>query len=45
MDEPSSERGWRQGLTLFIFSFLYKDNPLFKLAEISTWVSRSATRS
>ena len=21
------------GLTLFIFSFLYKDNPLFKLAE------------
>ncbi len=33
------------GLTLFIFSFLYKDNPLFKLAEISTSVSRSATRS
>ena len=23
------------GLTLFIFSFLYKDNPLFKLAETS----------
>ena len=21
------------GLTLFIFSFLYKDNPLFKIAE------------
>ena len=21
------------GLTLFIFTFLYKDNPLFKLAE------------
>ena len=21
------------GLTLFIFSFLYQDNPLFKLAE------------
>ena len=26
--------GWvATGLTLFIFSFLYKDNPLFKLAE------------
>ena len=26
--------GWvAAGLTLFIFSFLYKDNPLFKLAE------------
>ena len=30
----SSIGGWvAVGLTLFIFSFLYKDNPLFKLGE------------
>ena len=28
--------GWvATGLTLFILSFLYEDNPLFKLAETS----------
>ena len=34
------------GLTLFIFTFLYKDNPLFKLAEnLYVGVSVNSTRS
>jgi hypothetical protein len=34
MDATTTLGAWMAtGLTLFIFSFLYKDNPLFKLAE------------
>ena len=33
MDETTLGAWMATGLTLFIFSFLYKDNPLFKLAE------------
>src|SRR6188472_2447156 len=33
MDETSLGAWVATGLTLLIFSFLYKDNPLFKLAE------------
>ena len=33
MDATTLGAWMATGLTLFIFSFLYKDNPLFKLAE------------